>query len=86
MTRSIAKELAKYKIRCNCVAPGYIDTPMNNTPLVLDPVFKKTILSVIPMKRPGEAIEVAQTCLFLASDLSSYITGESILCDGGMLS
>lgn len=86
MTRSIARELAKYKIRCNCVTPGFIDTPLNHTTLLLDPLLKNTFVSTLPMRRCGKASEIAQVCLFIASDMGSYLTGESILCDGGMLS
>lgn len=80
-TKSFAKELASRNIRANVVAPGYIMTEMTEklSEAVLDGIKQET-----PMGRAGEAAEVAATVAFLASDLSSYITGEVIKVDGGM--
>lgn len=80
-TKSYARELASRNIRANAVAPGYITTEMTEklSDSVLDGIKKET-----PMGRPGEAGEVAALVAFLASDLSSYITGEVIRVDGGM--
>ena len=80
-TKSYAKELASRNIRANVVAPGYITTEMtgNLDDKVLDAIKKDT-----PLGRPGEPEEVAQAVAFLASDLSSYITGEVLRVDGGM--
>lgn len=80
-TKSYAKELASRNIRANVVAPGYITTEMteNLDEKVLDSIKEET-----PLNRPGDAEEVASTVAFLASDLSSYITGETIRVDGGM--
>lgn len=80
-TKSYAKELASRNIRANVVAPGYITTEMTEdlNEKVLDSIKEET-----PLNRPGDAAEVAATVVFLASDLSSYITGETIRVDGGM--
>ena len=80
-TKSYAKELASRNIRANVVAPGYITTEMTES---LDEKVLEAINADTPLGRPGEVEEVSQTVLFLASDLSSYITGETIRVDGGM--
>lgn len=80
-TKSYAKELASRNIRANVVAPGYITTEMTDE---LDENILESIKDETPLARPGDAEEVADTVLFLASDLSSYITGETIRVDGGM--
>lgn len=82
LTQSAAKELAPVNIRVNAIAPGYIDTPMIAH---LDPGTHATRVSSIGMGRVGEAEEVANAILFLASDLSSYITGQVLGVDGGMV-
>lgn len=82
MTKVIADELAKYKIRCNSVLPGAIRTPMND--LDVRPAAK-VHCEMSYMKRFGETSEVADLCIFLASDMSSFITGALIECTGGML-
>ncbi|MHC8949775.1 3-oxoacyl-[acyl-carrier-protein] reductase [Sphingobacterium hungaricum] len=81
-SKSIAKELGSRNIRTNVVAPGFIRTEMTD---VLDPKVVAGWEAGIPMKRGGEAEDVANTCLFLASDLSAYVTGQVIAVDGGML-
>lgn len=80
-TKSYAKELASRKIRANVVAPGYITTAMTDE---LDDELLEAIESQTPLSRPGQADEVAETVAFLASDKSSYITGEILRVDGGM--
>lgn len=80
-TRSLAKELGRRNIRCNAVAPGFIETRMTKS---LDPKTRQEWLAQIPLHRPGTENEVAQLCLFLASDMSQYITGQTICCDGGL--
>jgi 3-oxoacyl-[acyl-carrier protein] reductase len=80
-TKSYAKELASRNIRANVIAPGYILTEMTE---MLDDKVLDGIKAETPLGRAGEADEVAQTVAFLASDLSSYITGEVIRVDGGM--
>jgi len=81
LSRSAAKELGRFKIRVNSILPGYIQTPMT------DPVpdkYIKGILRTIALGRLGTPEDVTGLCLFLASDKSSYITGASIDCSGGM--
>ena len=80
-TKSVAKEFASRKIRVNAIAPGFIQTDMTDA---LSEQVKEATLKNIPMKRLGQVNEVAQVALFLASDLSSYVTGEVIKVDGGM--
>lgn len=81
-TKSLAKELASRNILVNAVAPGFIGTDMTN---VLKDEVKDKILEQIPLKRIGNAEEVANVVKFLASNDSSYITGQVINIDGGML-
>ena len=81
-TKSIAKELGGRNVRCNAVAPGFIETEMTGA---LDPEIVKGWTDVIPLKRGGTTEDVANTCLFLASDMSTYVTGQTINVDGGML-
>ena len=81
-SKSIAIELGSRNIRCNVIAPGFIKTEMT------DKLSEEVIQSWnknIPLKRPGESEDVANLCLFLASDLSNYITGQVINIDGGLL-
>lgn len=81
-TKSLAKELASRNILVNAVAPGFIGTDMTN---VLKDEVKDKILEQIPLRRMGNAEEVANVVKFLASSDSSYITGQVINIDGGML-
>lgn len=81
-TKAIAKELASRNIQANAVAPGFIDTDMTE---VLSDSVKENINTQIPLKRMGTAEEVAKTVYFLASDASSYITGQVLHVDGGMV-
>ncbi len=81
-TKSIAKELASRNIRSNAVAPGFIETDMT---AVLSDEIKENIHNQIPLKRMGTAKEVANLIYFLGSDESSYITGQVINVDGGMV-
>ena len=82
MTQSLAKELATQQIRVNAIAPGFIDTDMAHS--LPDEKFQQRLDS-IAMGRIGSADEVAKVALFLASELSSYVTGQVIGVDGGML-
>jgi len=82
MTRSLAKEVASRGVTVNCIAPGFFQTEMTD---VLSDTVKQEILKKIPMGRMGDVEEVANVALFLASDLSSYITGQTIAVDGGMV-
>ena len=81
-TKSVAKEVASRKIRVNAVAPGFIKTDMTE---VLQDDIKEKINEQIPLKRMGEASEVAKLIYFLGSEDSSYITGQVINVDGGMV-
>ncbi|MBH70428.1 MAG: 3-oxoacyl-[acyl-carrier-protein] reductase [Flavobacteriales bacterium] len=81
-TKSIALELGSRNIRCNAIAPGFIETEMTKT--LKDDVVEQWRQN-IPLKRGGSALDVANTALFLASDMSSYITGQVINVCGGML-
>lgn len=81
-TASAAKELAPMGIRVNAIAPGFIDTDLL---MGFDAEAKKSVLKTIKMSRIGQPQDVANAALFLASDLSSYVTGEIIGVDGGML-
>jgi len=84
MTEALAAELAPYNIRVNAIAPGAIDTPMADS-TKMDPAALQGTLSRIPLKRMGKPEEIANTVLFLASDASSYITGTTVVVDGGWL-
>lgn len=81
LTKSLAKELAGRNILVNAIAPGFIETDMTS---VLKDDVKTNILNSIPLKREGKPEEVANVVKFLASDDSSYVTGQIISVDGGM--
>ena len=81
MSKSLAKEYAKKNIRINCISPGFIDTKMTKN---INEEFKKKLIENIPMGKLGTGDDIANCALFLASDLSSYITGETIHVNGGM--
>ncbi|MEO0084217.1 MAG: 3-oxoacyl-[acyl-carrier-protein] reductase [candidate division WOR-3 bacterium] len=81
-TKSIAKELASRNITVNAIAPGFIKTPMSDS---LPDDIRQQYLKLIPLGREGTAEEVANLCLFLASEEAGYITGQVIRIDGGML-
>ncbi|MDR0367921.1 MAG: 3-oxoacyl-[acyl-carrier-protein] reductase [Bacteroidales bacterium] len=80
-TKSIARELGSRNIRCNAIAPGFIETEMTH---VLNEEVRHNWIQTIPLRRAGNATDVAETAVYLASDLSAYITGQVISCDGGM--
>ena len=81
MSKSLAKEYAKKNIRVNCISPGFIDTKMTKS---INEEFKKKLMENIPMGKLGNGNDIANCAIFLASDLSSYITGETIHVNGGM--
>jgi len=81
-TKSVALELGSRNIRCNAIAPGFIETEMTE---VLNQDTVKQWREAIPLKRGGTPEDVANGVLFLASDLSAYITGQVLHVDGGML-
>ena len=82
LTKSAAKELASRQITVNAIAPGYIDTDMT---AVLSDSVKESVQSSIPLKRMGTAQDIAQAAVFLASDKASYITGQVLSVNGGMV-
>lgn len=81
-TKSVALELSSRNIRCNAIAPGFIETEMTAS-------LKEEVLQgwrdSIPLKRGGQPEDIANACVFLASELSSYITGQTLRVDGGMI-
>jgi 3-oxoacyl-[acyl-carrier protein] reductase len=81
MSKSLAKEYAKKNIRVNCISPGFIDTKMTEN---INEEFKKKLIENIPLGKLGTGNDIANCALFLASELSSYITGETIHVNGGM--
>ena len=81
LSKSLARELGNYRIRCNSVLPFFIETPMVENSL--DDKMKKAFTKAVPLRRFGKAEEVAELCLFLASNKSSYINGASIDVSGG---
>lgn len=81
LAKSIAKELGSRGIRANCIAPGFIITDMTGA---LSDEVKEAWAKQIPLRRGGTPEDVANVCTFLASDLSSYVTGQVIHCCGGM--
>lgn len=81
LTKSAAKEYASRNITCNAVAPGFISTEMTDA---MTDSAKQSALSAIPMGHVGSPEDIANTVLFLASDMAGYITGEVIKVDGGM--
>lgn len=80
-SKSIAKEIGSRNIRCNVIAPGFIATDMTEN---LPENMKNEWTQKISLRRIGTAEDVANTAVFLASDLSTYITGQVLVCDGGM--
>lgn len=80
-TKSIAQEVGSRNIRCNAIAPGFITTEMTDE---LDEKIKDQMIQTTALKRLGKTEEIANVAIFLASDLSSYITGETLNTSGGM--
>jgi 3-oxoacyl-[acyl-carrier protein] reductase len=81
LTKSLAREVAGRSVRVNAIAPGFIETEMTGR---LNDQQRETLQAQIPMGRIGSAREIANVCVFLASDLASYITGEVITVGGGL--
>jgi 3-oxoacyl-[acyl-carrier protein] reductase len=81
MSKSLAREYAKKNIRVNCISPGFIETDMTS---VLKEDQKAMLLNNIPMGKMGVGNDIANGVIFLASDMSNYITGETIHINGGM--
>ncbi len=85
MTKTMANELAIHKINCNCIAPGYMDTPLTK-PMQEDPIRNKEILDRIPAGYWGKPEDLQGAVIFLASSASDYVCGATIPVDGGWLS
>ncbi len=81
-TKSLAKELASRNIRVNCIAPGFIDTKMTEA---MTEQQRQATLAGIPMERMGTPLDVAHAAVFLASPMATYITGQVLTVDGGMV-
>src|SRR5207253_2313873 len=82
LTMAMAREVASRNITVNAVAPGWIETAMTQD---LNPEMREAVIKMVPLGRPGTDIEVANTVKFLASDDASYITGQVLGVNGGML-
>jgi 3-oxoacyl-[acyl-carrier protein] reductase len=82
ITKTLAKEFASRNIQVNAVAPGFIDTEMTQK---LTPQQRETLMNVIPMKRIAKPEEIASVVVFLASPAASYITGQVLNVDGGLV-
>lgn len=80
-SKSLAKEVGSRGIRVNCIAPGFIETDMT---AVLKEDLKKSMIDSVPLKRGGKPEDIANAALFLGSDMSTYITGQTLGVDGGM--
>jgi 3-oxoacyl-[acyl-carrier protein] reductase len=80
-TKALAREVAGYNIRVNCVAPGYIHTELVDT---LKPDYQEKLLKTIPLGRFGTCDDIANAVLFLLSERGSYLTGQVIVVDGGL--
>lgn len=80
-SKSIAKEMGSRNLRCNVIAPGFIETDMTDE---LDEKTKADYLTNIPLKRLGKSQEIADACVFLASDMSTYVTGQVLSVCGGL--
>jgi 3-oxoacyl-[acyl-carrier protein] reductase len=81
-TKCLAKELASRQVRVNVVSPGFISTAMTDA---LTPEQSGAMLAQIPLARFGEVSDIADTCRFLASDASRYMTGQVLRVDGGLM-
>jgi len=81
LTKSLAKEVARFGVRVNAIAPGFIDTEMIAS---IDENVRKKLYSQIPMGKPGSARDVAKLALFLAGDSAGYATGQVWTLDGGL--
>lgn len=84
LTRALAKEWARYHINVNAIAPGYIKTALNEEELSNES-FRNKLFSALPIQRLGELDDLAGTVVLLASEASAYITGQTIIIDGGRL-
>jgi NAD(P)-dependent dehydrogenase (short-subunit alcohol dehydrogenase family) len=84
-TKIMAEEWAKYNIRVNAIAPGHIHTRLGDSIFEAMPEYKKVFLDRVPMRRIGDPDEIVGAMIYLASDASSYVTGTTVVIDGGTL-
>ena len=84
LTRSDAIDYSEHKIRINCVCPGLIDTPMTAA-MGDDPAAMQWVVDSTPLKRLGQASEIADCCVFLCSTRASWVQGQSLIADGGIV-
>jgi len=85
LTKSMAGEWGQYGVRVNAIAPGYFKTELNAA-LVADEAFSSWLTGRTPMRRWGDVEELAGAAVFLASDAASFVTGQTLLLDGGITS
>src|SRR5438270_13864162 len=82
-TRALAAELGKDGVRVNAIGPGFIATPLNAQARATNPELVKMFVDHTPLGRPGTADDIVGPAIFLASDLSAYVTGDIVMVDGG---
>lgn len=82
-TRALAAELGKHGVRVNAIGPGLIETPLNEQARATNPDLVKTFLEHTPLGRAGKPADIVGPAVFLASDLSAYVTGSIVMADGG---
>ena len=82
-TRALAAELGKEGVRVNAIGPGFIETPLNEKVRASNPELAKTFIAHTPLGRAGSAEDIVGPAIFLASDLSAYVTGSIVMADGG---
>ena len=82
-TKALAAELGKHGVRVNAIGPGLIETPLNANVRATDPALVQTFLDHTPLGRAGQPEDIVGPAIFLASDLSSYVTGAMVMADGG---
>jgi 3-oxoacyl-[acyl-carrier protein] reductase len=82
-TRALAAELGKEGVRVNAIGPGFIETPLNEKVRAANPELAKTFIAHTPLGRAGKAEDIVGPAIFLASDLSAYVTGSIVMVDGG---
>ena len=82
-TKALAAELGKEGVRVNCIGPGFIETPLNEKVRTTNPVLVQTFLDHTPLGRAGKPEDIVGPAIFLASDMSAYVTGSILMADGG---